>query len=167
MLSDRQMANKLQMSYDTLLRWRKDKPFLYKHIKEGFELKELLLNMDSNLKAISRKTALLKIKEKTTELNGNRLYEVKNVHPLHNSKEFISNKSYIWLETKDSEKLNVITYREDVFVKDLEDEESPLYVEIDNYHTFANEDGSEWLVSNTMTLDDVNDFFQWYKEATF
>lgn len=164
MISDRQIANKLQMSYDTLLRWRKDKPRLYNHIKEGFELKELILDMDKHLKAISRQTQLFRLKDRISDLEDDRLYVVKRVEFDSKSEIFLCDKPYIWVNTDDEEALNILTYREDILVEDLKEADSKIYIDIYDYQPYGAEDGSEWLVSNSMTISDINEFFEWYMD---
>ena len=160
MLSDRQIAKKLKISYDTFLRWRKEKPLLYAHIKEGFELKELVLGMDEYLKSILRQTQYIKLRDSILNQGDDTLYEV--IHFQKNSfyDKFFSDKPYIWLKTNDTKALNVLTYNESLVSNEIS--ESEMLIDLNEYQTYGNEDESEWLVLNNMSIDHINQFFEWY-----
>lgn len=160
MLSDRQIAKKLEMSYDTLLRWRRDKPLLYNHIKEGFELKEFILDMDSHLSALTRQTQLLRLKE---GIDGTKdgVYYVRQVELDEDSKEFFSTKSYLWLEMYNPKVLNILAYERDILLKE---DNSSIFIDVKEFYAYGAENGSDWLVSNSMKIEHINEFFSWYSQ---
>ncbi len=159
MLSDRQIAKRLRISYDTFLRWRKDKPLLYSHIKEGFELKELLINMDENLKAIFNQTQHIKLKDSLFNDSDDNLYEVISFK-VNQTDSFLANKPYIWLKTKDKKVLNVLTYKDELITSEISDSEA--LIDMNNYQVYDNADKTHWIVSNNMKIEHIDEFFTWY-----
>jgi|GEM_PF-5691172 len=158
MLSDRQIAKRLRISYDTFLRWRKDKPLLYAHIKEGFELKNLIISMDDTLKAILTQTQHIKLKDSLFD-NEDNLYEVISFK-VNQTDPFLVNKPYIWVKTKDKQALNVLTYKSELIENGISQNE--LLIDMNNYQIYDNDDTSHWIISNNMKLDHINEFFTWY-----
>lgn len=155
MLSDRQIAKKLQMSYDTLLRWKKEKTLLYHHIRDGFELKELALEMDVHLKAIYRQTQFIRLKERVSEQNERRYRVVQCT--LIPGEAFENAEQLYWARTDDTEALNVLLGQEE-----LEFIENEMFINIFDFEAHSAEDESEWLISNNLHIHDINDFFKWY-----
>ncbi len=155
MLSDRQIAKKLQMSYDTLLRWKREKPLLYHHIRDGFELKELALEMDKHLKAIYRQTQFIRLKERVCKQSMRR-YRVISCELIPEG-AFKNAAQLYWVRTDDKESLNVLLKKEE-----LEFEENEMYINIFDFEAHSAEDESEWLISNNLNIHDINDFFNWY-----
>lgn len=163
MLSDRQIAGRLAMSYDTLLRWRKEKPLLYQHIKEGFELKELIIEMDGHMRAISRRTRFIRLKESVAQ-RDEPLYEVFRPAYDYPMRRFLADKPYVWLESDAGESLGILTYRDDVTVDDTEDPEARIFIRLSDFQVYGAEDGSDWLVHSGMKLSDVSRFYEGYAE---
>lgn len=160
MLSDRQIAKKLKISYDTFLRWRKEKPLLYTHIKEGFDLKELVLGMDENLRAILRQTQYIKLRDSVLSEGDDTLYEVISIDKNSENDKFFLDKSYLWLKTNDTKALNVLTYKESLITSEISDSE--MLIDLNEYQTYGNEDETEWLILNSISIENINQFFEWY-----
>lgn len=160
MLSDRQIAKKLKISYDTFLRWRKEKPLLYAHIKEGFDLKELVLGMDENLRAILRQTQYIKLRDSVLSEGDDTLYEVISIDKNSENDKFFLDKSYLWLKTNDTKALNVLTYKESLIASEISDSE--MLIDLNEYQTYGNEDETEWLILNSISIENINQFFEWY-----
>lgn len=160
MLSDRQIAKKLKISYDTFLRWRKEKPLLYTHIKEGFDLKELVLGMDENLRAILRQTQYIKLRDSVLSEGDDTLYEVISIDKNSENDKFFLDKSYLWLKTNDTKALNVLTYKESLIASEISDSE--MLIDLNEYQTYGNEDETEWLILNSISIENINQFFEWY-----
>jgi hypothetical protein len=160
MLSDRQIAKRLKISYDTFLRWRKEKPLLYAHIKEGFDLKELVLGMDENLRAILRQTQYIKLRDSVLSEGDDTLYEVISIDKNSEDDEFFLDKSYLWLKTNDVKALNVLTYKESLISSEISDSE--MLIDLNEYQTYGNEDETEWLILNSISIENINQFFEWY-----
>lgn len=159
MLSDRQIAKRLKISYDTFLRWRKDKPLLYAHIKEGFELKELIINMDETLKSILSQTQHIKLKDSIFNDNDDNLYEVISFKA-NQTDPFLANKPYIWVRTKDKQSLNVLAYKDELVNSEISSSE--VLIDMNNYQIYDNEDTSHWIISNNMKIEHLEEFFTWY-----
>jgi hypothetical protein len=160
MLSDRQIAKRLKISYDTFLRWRKEKPLLYAHIKEGFDLKDLVLGMDENLRAILRQTQYIKLRDSVLSEGDDTLYEVISIDKNSEDDEFFLDKSYLWLKTNDVKALNVLTYKESLISSEISDSE--MLIDLNEYQTYGNEDETEWLILNSISIENINQFFEWY-----
>ena len=160
MLSDRQIAKKLKISYDTFLRWRKEKPLLYTHIKEGFDLKELVLGMDENLRAILRQRQYIKLRDSVLSEGDDTLYEVISIDKNSENDKFFLDKSYLWLKTNDTKALNVLTYKESLIASEISDSE--MLNDLNEYQTYGNEDETEWLILNSISIENINQFFEWY-----
>jgi hypothetical protein len=160
MLSDRQIAKRLKISYDTFLRWRKEKPLLYIHIKEGFTLKELVLGMDEHLKAILRQTQYIKLRNSILSEGDDTLYEVIHIEKDSQYDNFFSDKPYIWLKTNDLKALNVLTYNDALVSNEIS--EAEMLIDLNEYQAYGNEDETEWLVSNSLSIEHINQFFEWY-----
>lgn len=160
MLSDRQIAKKLKISYDTFLRWRKEKPLLYTHIKEGFDLKELVLGMDENLRAILRQTQYIKLRDSVLSEGDDTLYEVISIDKNSENDKFFLDKTYLWLKTNDTKALNVLTYKESLIASEISDSE--MLIDLNEYQTYGNEDETEWLILNSISIENINQFFEWY-----
>ncbi|XPV69004.1 MAG: hypothetical protein ACNI25_00140 [Halarcobacter sp.] len=160
MLSDRQIAKRLKISYDTFLRWRKDKPLLYTHIKEGFELKQLIINMDETMKQILNQTQHIKLKDSVYSEDDDNLYEVISFKA-NESDPFLVNKPYVWLRTKDKNVLNVLSYKDELVTSGITNNEA--LIDMNNYQVYDNEDKSHWIVSNNMKIEHIDEFFTWYK----
>ncbi len=160
MLSDRQIAKKLKISYDTFLRWRKEKPLLYTHIKEGFDLKELVLGMDENLRAILRQTQYIKLRDSVLSEGDDTLYEVISIDKNSENDKFFLDKTYLWLKTNDTKALNVLTYKESLITSEISDSE--MLIDLNEYQTYGNEDETEWLILNSISIENINQFFEWY-----
>lgn len=157
MISDRQIALKLQMSYDTLLRWKKEKPLLYHHIRDGFELKALALEMDNHLKAIYRQTQFIRLKERMSDQTSRR-YKVVQCSPIPKN-AFDHADQLLWVKTDDTEALNVLCAQGEV-----EKIDDGIYINLFDFDAHSGEDDSEWLISNSLHIHDINDFFEWYFE---
>lgn len=160
MLSDRQIAKRLKISYDTFLRWRKEKPLLYAHIKEGFDLKELILGMDENLKAILRQTQYIKLRDLVLSEGDDTLYEVISIDKNFKDDDFFFDKPYLWLRTNDAKALNVLTNKENLILSEISNSE--ILIDLNDYQTYGNEDETEWLILNSLSIENINQFFEWY-----
>lgn len=156
MLSDRQIARELDMSYDTLLRWRKDKPLLYEHIKEGFELKELIINFDGLLQGVRKHSAYLRSKiylQNAKEASIPLMALAHIVLP-----DAIKKASYVWMRTSDENVVNVLAYSKELSLDDSDQQT----INASRLNAHNAEDGSQWLLSESMKLSDINTFFEWY-----
>lgn len=69
----------------------------------------------------------------------------------------------LWLQTMDLEHINVLAYPIDIMVEKVEERYPQKYINMgDFYDEYKSEDGARWLVGKSVSLADIDAFFQAY-----
>lgn len=68
----------------------------------------------------------------------------------------------IWAMTMDKSHKNVLLYPIDIQVDDVEELWPRKYIDTAEFTAFTCEDGSEWLISQDLGIEDVDAFFKIY-----
>lgn len=157
LISDRQIAKRLEMSYDTLLRWKKEKPRLYHHIKEGFILKQLALEMDEHLQAIFRQTRLIRLRDHAQPHENRQLYQISQMR--HEFQSDPDAMPLVWTHAEDRHTMNILTVEDEILSF-----QERLFINLFDYQAHSAEDGTDWLLSTSIPIHEINDFFDWYFE---
>lgn len=67
----------------------------------------------------------------------------------------------LWLQTLDSHE-DVLAYPEDVMIDHIDDLCSEKMIDRREYSEYTAENGSKWLISNNLHLEDLDAFFRYY-----
>lgn len=68
----------------------------------------------------------------------------------------------IWAMTMDRSHVNVLLYPIDIQVDDIEEIWPRKYIDTSEFSTYTCEDGSQWLISEDVTIEDIDAFFKTY-----
>jgi hypothetical protein len=68
----------------------------------------------------------------------------------------------LWLQTKDLKHQNVLAYPTNVMVEDIKEACPRKYVNKDEFFVYEDDFKNEWLVSESITTQDLDAFFRAY-----
>lgn len=68
----------------------------------------------------------------------------------------------VWAQTMDLKHENVLAYPIDIIVEDVEELWPRKYIDRSQFSGYTCEDGSQWLISENVSIEDVNAFFKTY-----
>jgi len=68
----------------------------------------------------------------------------------------------VWAQTMDLKHENVLAYPIDIVVEHVEELYPQKYINRDDFITYTAENGSPWLISKDLHIEDIDAFFQLY-----
>lgn len=68
----------------------------------------------------------------------------------------------VWIQTMDLKHQNILAYPIDIMVEKVEEYLPLKYINTEGYQPYTAEDGSQWLLSDTLSVEDVDKFFTAY-----
>ncbi len=96
------------------------------------------------------------------ETRGNTMCQIAIMQVAPEEAETMNRLSTIWAMTMNKSHKNVLLYPIDIQVDDVEELWPRKYIDTSMFNEFTCEDGSEWLVSQDVSIDDINAFFTLY-----
>lgn len=77
--------------------------------------------------------------------------------------EAMAHLNTLWMQTLETHD-EVLAYPENIMMEDLEDLCSNKFIHRDEFYNYEAEDGTHWLVSRHIHVEDLDAFFQTYLE---
>lgn len=68
----------------------------------------------------------------------------------------------VWVQTMDLKHENALLYPVDIVVEHVGEVYPIKYIDKDDFVTYEAENGSEWLISKSLHIDDIDAFFKQY-----
>jgi len=68
----------------------------------------------------------------------------------------------LWVQTMDLKHENALVYPLDIMVEHIGELYPIKYIDKDNFSTYEAENGSEWLISKSLHINDIDAFFKVY-----
>ncbi len=68
----------------------------------------------------------------------------------------------LWVQTRDLDHFNVLVYPIDIMIEKVEELYPEKYINMDDFYHYTCENGSQWLISQSVNLDDIDKFYQAY-----
>lgn len=68
----------------------------------------------------------------------------------------------LWVQTMDLKHDNILAYSLDIQVEDVSDVCQRKYVDMDDFYEYTDEHGKLWYISNSMSVQDMDEFFHTY-----
>lgn len=68
----------------------------------------------------------------------------------------------LWIQTMDLKHTNMLAYPLDIIVEEIAEVCQRKYVNLDEFMPYEAENGTHWLVSKTMQIQDLDMFFKTY-----
>lgn len=68
----------------------------------------------------------------------------------------------VWIQTMDLKHEDMLAYPLDIMVEDVKDICQRKYVDREDFFPYEAENGSHWLISNSMQIEDLDAFFKCY-----
>ena len=72
----------------------------------------------------------------------------------------------LWVQTMDLKHDNALVYPLDIMVEHIGELYPVKYIDKDNFITYEAENGSEWLISKSLHINDIDAFFKVYLHLT-
>lgn len=76
--------------------------------------------------------------------------------------EAMANLNTIWVQTMDLKHENALVYPLDIMIEHIGEVYPIKYIDKDDFVTYEAENGSEWLISKSLHIDDIDAFFKLY-----
>lgn len=76
--------------------------------------------------------------------------------------ERMSKLNALWVQTMDLKHQNMLAYPLDIQVEDVNDYWQRKYVDQSDFYQYKDENGSTWLISKSLSMYDMDEFFRNY-----
>lgn len=76
--------------------------------------------------------------------------------------EVMNRLNTVWAQTMDRDHDNVLAYPIDIMVEEIEEIWPRKYIDKSQFSSYTCEDGTQWLISENVAIDDVDAFFKTY-----
>ncbi len=96
------------------------------------------------------------------DTRGIQLRQVALMQYACDEEEKMSKLNVLWALSMDLKHDNMLVYPLDIMVEDVNDVCQRKYVDGDNFYEYHAENGSHWLVSESIEVQDLDAFFQIY-----
>lgn len=67
-----------------------------------------------------------------------------------------------WVQTMDRKHQNLLAYQLDIMVEEIGEVCQRKYVDITDFFPYTAENGSQWMVSKNLQIQDMDEFFKVY-----
>jgi len=96
------------------------------------------------------------------DTRGTTMRQIAVMQVMPEEAEVMNRLDTVWAMTMDVKHYNVLLYPIDIQVDDVEEIWPRKYIDERDFSRFTCEDGSEWLISENVGIEDVDAFFQTY-----
>jgi len=93
---------------------------------------------------------------------GTSLREVSMMHYAADEEKVMSELNAKWALTMDLNHENMLLYPIDIMVEKVEEIYPRKFVDKEDFFEYKAENGSKWLISNSLTVEDIDKFFRNY-----
>jgi len=96
------------------------------------------------------------------DTRGTTMRQIAIMQVMPEEAEVMNRLNTMWAMTMDIKHQNVLAYPIDVVVEDVDEVWPRKYIDSADFSSYTCEDGSEWLISSSLGIDDINAFFKTY-----
>jgi|GEM_PF-1519512 len=90
------------------------------------------------------------------------LREVSFMHYSKDEEETMSKLDVIWVQTMDLKHDNMLVYAIDIMVENVNEACPRKFVNKNDFFEYKAENGSKWLISTSISIEDMDKFFRNY-----
>lgn len=96
------------------------------------------------------------------DIRGTSYRQVAHMQFAADEAEKMSQLETFWVQTMDLKHQNLLAYQLDIMVEEIAEVCQRKYVDINDFFPYKAENGSEWMISKNLQLQDLDEFFKVY-----
>lgn len=96
------------------------------------------------------------------DIRGTNYRQVAHMQFAADEAERMSMLDTFWIQTMDLKHQNLLAYQLDIMVEEIGEVCQRKYVDITDFFPYTAENGSEWMISKNLQIQDLDEFFKMY-----
>lgn len=96
------------------------------------------------------------------DIRGTSYRQVAHMEFVGEEAERMSDLETFWIQSMDRKHQNLLAYQLDIMVEEIAEVCQRKYVDMNDFFAYTAENGSEWMVSKNIQLQDMDEFFKVY-----